>query len=206
MARDERLIGFASVDPHNPSAADELRVAVDRFGLRGLKLDPALQQFALNDRERAYPLYEACIELDIPVLVHCGLSWAPRGQAGRAHPLDLEMPVQELPELKLIIAHLGWPWTAEAMMLAIKHRNVHLDTSVLFSGTPADALRKAIDSTVGLATLNRSLRDQIVFGSNYPRVDPKRAAHAVRDLGLPPSLERRIFDTNARRLLKLEDA
>jgi hypothetical protein len=206
MARDERLIGFASVDPQNHNAADELRVAVDRFGLRGLKLDPALQQFALNDRERAYPLYEVCIELDIPVLVHCGLSWAPLGQAARAHPLDLEMPVQELPELKVIIAHLGWPWTAEAMMLAIKHRNVHLDTSVLFGGPPADALRKAIDSTVGLATLNRSLPDQIVFGSNYPRVDPKRAAHAVRDLGLPASLERRIFDTNARRLLKLEDS
>ncbi len=41
----DRFIGFASVDPHLDSAPDQLRQAITRLGLRGLKLDPAMQEF-----------------------------------------------------------------------------------------------------------------------------------------------------------------
>jgi predicted TIM-barrel fold metal-dependent hydrolase len=63
----ERFIGFASVDPHNPSAAEDLDHAVKELGLRGLKLSPSTQEFYPNDAERAYPLYERAQRLGIPV-------------------------------------------------------------------------------------------------------------------------------------------
>jgi predicted TIM-barrel fold metal-dependent hydrolase len=204
MEREPRLIGFASVDPCRPDAANVLERAVREYGLRGLKLDPALQRFALESEEHAFPVYARCAELGIPLLVHCGLTWAPLGRAALAHPLLLEAVVQAFPTLRIVIAHLGWPWVSEAIMLALRYPNVSLDTSVLFSGTPAASLRQAFESSVGIETIDRSVSRQIVFGSNYPRVDPKRAMWAVRDLGLRPALLQRITRDNAAALLGLD--
>lgn len=199
-----RFIGFASVDPRDPAAPRMLEQAIRGYGLRGLKLDPALQGFDIGDTERVYPLYQACCELDIPILMHCGLSWAPRGRAALAHPLLLEQVIHAFPDLRVIIAHFAWPWVNEAVMLALKHHTVYLDTSILYSGTPTDALAHVLGQQIGTAVLERSLSTQVVFGSNYPRVDPKRVAQGVRALGLRPESERRVMHDNAARLLRLE--
>jgi predicted TIM-barrel fold metal-dependent hydrolase len=200
MEQSERVIGFASVDPGLPDAATRLERDVREYGLVGVKLDPALQRFDVADAERAYPIYQLCVDLGLPLLMHAGLSWAPSGRADLARPLALEAVVQDFPQLRLIIAHFGWPWVDEAVMLAIKHRNVHLDTSILFSGTPPESIRHVVDR-IGIDLLDRSLHAQVVFGSNYPRVDPKRVADGVSRLGLRPALERKIFHDNAAALL-----
>jgi predicted TIM-barrel fold metal-dependent hydrolase len=204
MELSDRLIGFASVDPAIAGAASVLQHDVHEYGLRGLKLDPALQRFLVSDEERAYPIYQACVELDIPVLVHCGMSWAPKGRASFAHPLSLEPVVKDFPDLRVIIPHFAWPWVGEAVMLALTNRNVYLDTSVLYSGSPGEALTQVVASIGGIDVIERSLREQIVFGSDYPRVDPKRVAWAVRDLGMRDSLAENVFHANAQRALKLE--
>lgn len=197
----EQLIGFASVDPREPSAPERLERAVRGQGLRGLKLDPALQRFDLASREHAFPVYQCAAELQIPVLIHCGMSFAPPGRASAANPLALEEVAFEFPRLQIVIAHFGWPWVMEALMLALKFPNVSLDTSVLYSGTPADSLHHVMSDVIGLDVINRSLPNQIVFGSNYPRVDPKRMVDGIRKLNLPSPLERNIFHDNAARLL-----
>ena len=92
--RTSRFIGFASVDPNQSDAPKKLEAAVKNLGLRGLKLDPALQQFYPNSVEKAYPVYQACSELGLPIVMHCGLSWAPPGRAKYALPLLLEEAVQ----------------------------------------------------------------------------------------------------------------
>jgi predicted TIM-barrel fold metal-dependent hydrolase len=199
--KHEQLIGFASVDPREPSAPELLERAVREQGLRGLKLDPALQRFDLASREHAFPVYECATELQIPVLIHCGMSFAPPGRASAANPLALEEVAAEFPSLQIVIAHFGWPWVMEALMLALKFPNVSLDTSVLYSGTPADSLHHVMSDLIGLDVINRSLRNQIVFGSNYPRVDPKRTVNGIRSLNLPSPLERNILHDNAARLL-----
>ncbi|MCL6444432.1 MAG: amidohydrolase family protein [Alicyclobacillus sp.] len=203
MEQSPRFIGFASVDPRLPSAVSELKRAVSTLGLKGLKLDPALQGFDIADEAHAFPVYEACCELDIPVLMHCGLSWAPKGRAELAQPLHLERVVHAFPELKIIIAHFGWPWVQESFMLAVKHQNVFLDTSILYTGTPAESIRYVLEHQIGLLNLDRTISQQVLFGSNYPRVDPKRVAEGIRRLNLRPALERKIMHENASRLLKL---
>jgi hypothetical protein len=54
---------------------------------------------------------------------------------------------------------------------------------------------------VPLTVIDRSLRHQIVFGSNYPRVEIKNMVKAVKSLGLSESTLKLIFKTNARKLL-----
>jgi predicted TIM-barrel fold metal-dependent hydrolase len=204
MEQTDRVIGFASVDPGQDDAADKLERDVAEYGLKGLKLDPSLQRFAIDDAERAFPVYAAAQKLGIPMLIHCGMSWARVGRSSLAQPLLLEPVIEAFPDLRIVIPHLGWPWAAEAVMLAVKHRNVYLDTSVLFSGTPTESLRQVVDTVLGRELMDRSIPRQVLFASNYPRVDPKRAMWAVKELGLRPKLEQRIFEDNARELLGLD--
>ena len=72
----DRFIGFASVDPLKTGAAKELEHTVKTMGLKGLKLDAALQDFELRD-SKVYELYEVAAGLNIPVLVHTGMSGSP---------------------------------------------------------------------------------------------------------------------------------
>jgi predicted TIM-barrel fold metal-dependent hydrolase len=201
VGKNGRFIGFASVDPAGKDAPRQLEKAVRELGLKGLKLDPALQRFHLDDRKLAWPLYQVCAELGVPVLVHCGMSWSLVGQAKYARPLDLEEVAQEFPRLRIVIAHFGWPWVEEALLVALKYRNVYLDTSIVYSGTPADALRHVLAERIGLDVLERSLPRQLLFGSNYPRADIRRTARGIAALPLSPSLRERLTRTNAEELL-----
>ena len=199
--KNPRFIGFASVDPAVKGAPRQLEKAVRSLGLKGLKLDPSLQRFSLDDRALAWPLYQACSELGIPVLIHCGMSWSLVGQAKFARPLVLEEVAQEFPRLRIVIAHCGWPWVEEALMVALKYRNVSLDTSVVYSGTPADALRHVLAERIGLDVLERSLSRQVLFGSNYPRADIRRTVRGLAALPLSASLRERLTRANAEELL-----
>ena len=71
----------------------------------------------------------------------------------------------------------------EAVALALKYPNVYLDTSALYFDNPTDFLRFAMTHQVPLTVFERSLRNQLLFGSNYPRVEIKNMARAVRNLG-----------------------
>ncbi len=199
-----RFIGFASVDPNLHNAPTSLEHAVKQMGLRGLKLDPSLQCFDPASQELAYPLYQACAELGIPLILHCGLSWAPLGLAELAHPLRLEKVVRDFPTVNFILAHFAWPWVQEAAMLAIKYPNVFLDTAILYSGTPKDALQHVLAQQIGLDVVERSLYNKVVFGTNYPRVDMRRFVRGLRALHLTPATEEAILHENAGRLLKLK--
>jgi hypothetical protein len=96
---------------------------------------------------------------------------------------------------------LCWPWVTDAVALALKYKNVYLDTSALFFDNPNDFLRYAMTQQVPLTVFERSLRHQIVFGSNNPRIEIKSMARAVRSLGFSQECLDLIFRVNAETLL-----
>ncbi|MGQ9552981.1 MAG: amidohydrolase family protein [Anaerolineae bacterium] len=198
-AMSDRFIGFASVDPHNPKAAEQLERDARRLGLRGLKLSPSMQEFAANDRKLAYPVYEVAAALGMPVLMHCGMTWAPRCKP--TNPIALEDVAFDFPKLKLVIAHFGWPWVHETAMLLLKYDNIFADTSCLYFDAPWEFLRHVFTERLPLTLLERSLRTKVVFGSDYPRVEIKNMVRAVSELGLSDGALEMIFNKNARYLL-----
>ncbi len=198
----KRFIGFASVDPLRKGAARELETAVKKLGLRGLKLDPALQDFRINHR-KVFPMYEAAAGLGIPLLVHTGMSWAPETPLERGHPLHLEEPIRQFPELNFVLAHFGWPWVWEATTLALKYPNVYLDTSCLYYDSPREFFQFVFSKQIPTTVIERSLRNKIVFGSNYPRVEIKNMVHALKSLALTEGCLNKILRENAERLLGL---
>lgn len=197
----ERFIGFASVDPHNPAAVDEFEHAVKNLGLRGLKLSPATQEFFPDKEERVFEICAKAQSLGVPVIFHTGMTWAPKGKMQYGHPMRLEEIAFKFPKLNIVAAHLAWPWVVEAVALALKYPNVHLDTAALYFGNPKEFIQFAMTRQVPLSVFEKSLRNQLVFGSNYPRVEIKNMAKAVRESGLSEGALKLVFETNPKRLI-----
>jgi hypothetical protein len=164
-----------------------------------------MQEFEPFDR-RYYSLYETAATLKIPILFHAGLSFAPRSKLRQGHPTLFEDIAADFPSLNIVLAHLAWPWVTEAVALAIKYPNIYLDTSALYFDNPYDFLSYAMTKQVPLTVFERSLRKQIVFGSNNPRAETKTMARAVRALGLSEECLQLVFRVNAERLLAGERA
>ena len=199
-AMSDRLIGFASVDPRREAATELLEKAVRELGLKGLKLAPAMQEFYPDDPDLA-ALYRKAEELGIPILFHAGMSWEPGSRLKYGHPMRFEDVAAEFPKLKIVLAHLAWPWVTDAVALALKYPNLYLDTSALYFDNPEDFLKFAMRHQVPLTVFERSLRHQLVFGSNYPRAEIKNMARAVRALGFSEECLELIFRVNAEELL-----
>jgi len=199
-AMSDRLIGFASVDPHDAGAPGKLTGAVEKLRLKGLKLAPPLQEFEPAGRAY-YPIYECAQGLGIPVLFHAGMSWEPGSRLKYGHPLQFEDVAADFPKLNIVLAHLAWPWVTDAVALALKYPNVHLDTSALYFDNPRDFLTFAMTHQIPLTVFERSLRKQLLFGSNYPRVEIKNMARAVRGIGFSDECLDLVMGLNAERLL-----
>lgn len=156
----EHLIGFASVDPQRPEALDMLRWAHADLGLRGLKLSSTYQNIHPHDK-RAYALYQYCQDNGLPILVHQGATIIPQAPLSFAHPLLLEQVAWDFPDLNIIVAHLGFPWTADTIVLMRKQSNIFADISALCyrPWQLYNALLMAMEARVA---------HKIFFGTDWP--------------------------------------
>jgi uncharacterized protein len=127
----EKLVGFASCDPTQPSYMEELTYAVDTLGLRGLKLGPIYAGF--DPREPCCdPIYATCQARGLPILLHAGTTFNRVAPLGVSRPWLLDEVAIRYPELRLVLAHLGHPFYDECVAVIRKHPHVYADISALF--------------------------------------------------------------------------
>jgi predicted TIM-barrel fold metal-dependent hydrolase len=182
----DRFLGIASVDPLMPNAAEELEYAFTDLALEGLKLHPGKLSIYPTDL-RLDPFYDICEKYNRPVLFHSGLSWEGGTLAKYCRPLEFEELAVKRPGLRFCLAHFGWPWVQETAMLLLKYPNVYADTGVLFFDSAGEFYRRLFTVDIPLTWIDRSLRHQILFGSNNPRFEQIRMAQALSQLGLRES-------------------
>jgi len=97
-----RIRGYCYLNPRHQNTVNELRRGVEEHGAAGVKLWVS----TLCDDPLVYPIAEACIGYDIPILVHAF------HKAVGQHPFEsLGVHVAALarryPEANIIMAHLG---------------------------------------------------------------------------------------------------
>ncbi len=134
----DRFVGFAMVDPTQPDAAAKTADTIERHGLRGVCLFPAMHRFAIHD-ERARAIFDvAAARPGTAVFVHCGvLSVGVRKKLGLPSPFDIRFgnPIDlhgialAYPSVPIIVPHFGAGLFREALMLVDLCPNVRLDTS-----------------------------------------------------------------------------
>jgi len=199
----DKFIGFGSIDPNNvESGVKELERIVNELNLSGLKLVPYIQNFDPSDK-KFYPIYEKAQELGIPILLHTGMTYVPHGKLDYCHPLKIDEIALNFPDLKIILAHFGWPWVVDAAILAMRHKNVYLDISDCFSGTPYEHLKTLLIEQIPQRIVERFISDKILFGSNYPRIEADKMLRALKALPLREDVKQKIMSKNARNLLKI---
>lgn len=151
---------FASVDPHDAGAATDLCRAFSQLGCVGLKIHPSYQEVYPNDRELMYPLYEICVEHDAPVLFHTGSTRLYSTPIKYSQPVHLDDVAVDFPELKIIMAHWGWPWVDEALAILWRNENVYVDLS--------GHLPRHLPPSVWHYMQMGDLRHRFFFGSDFP--------------------------------------
>ncbi|MET8131577.1 amidohydrolase family protein [Streptomyces sp. NPDC005251] len=191
-----RLRGVAGVDLTRPVAAvRELRRAVEELDFVALRIIPWLWQLPPTDR-LYYPLYTACAELGIPFCTQVGHTGPLRpSETGRPIPY-IDQVALDFPELTIVCGHIGYPWTTEMIAVADKHANVYIDTS-------AYTTRRYPPELVGY--LRGRGRRKVLFGSNYPMIEPSRALEHLGELGLDEETTALFLSGNARRVFRLPD-
>lgn len=200
----DRLIGFAAVDPNCANAVDTLRIAFDDLHLSGLKLHPSKQQFYPND-PALFPLYELCLSRNKPITFHAGMSWQPQSYLKYAHPYLFEDLAIRYPELRINLAHFGWPWTMETAAIILKYPNVYADTSCCYMDCPEQFFDQIFMKQMGPLWLEHNIGDKVLFGSNNPRFRPARIKRGLESLNLSPETKKKILGGNAVRFLGLEE-
>ena len=199
----DKFIGFASVDPKNPEkAVKDLEKAINDLGLKGLKLNPYFQDFNPADK-RIYPIYEKAQELGIPIVFHTGMIYSKHGLLKHTYPLIFDEIAQKFPDLKIILAHFGWPWVKEAAILAVRHKNVYVDIADCFSGTPYEHLKHVLTEAIPKRIVERFISDKILFGSNFPKIEADKMIRGLLRVNLRDEIRRKILGENAARVFKL---
>jgi predicted TIM-barrel fold metal-dependent hydrolase len=126
----DRFIGSYAVDPNlGMEGVRELRKAVEVYGVKAATAFPAgcVPQVPINDK-KFYPLYAACVDLDIPIFVCAGVP-GPRVPMGCQEVALIDEVCWFFPELRFVTRHGCEPWTDLMVKLMLKYPNLYYSTS-----------------------------------------------------------------------------
>lgn len=196
----DTFIGFGSVDPHMGKwAVNEVHRIAD-LGLRGLKFQPIVQGFFPDD-QRYYPIYEAARERGLIALFHTGTTGIGAGAPGGmglklkyGRPIHLDDVAADFPDLTIIAAHPGVPWTEELLSVAVHKGNVYVD----MSGWAPKYFPQAF-----VHDARTRLQDKMLFGTDWPLITIERWQREFAAYDFPPEIVRKIMLGNALRALNL---
>jgi predicted TIM-barrel fold metal-dependent hydrolase len=182
------LVAFGAMHPdfENP-AAEVARMA--SLGLRGFKLHPEHQAFA-PDEPRLAQIYDAAVAHDMTVLFHAGHDELHETLHGT--PESFAALLDAIPDLRVILAHMGgyrvWNRVAEVLL----GRSVYLDTAYTLGHLP-DADFVEIVHAHGA--------EHILFGSDGPWTDAAAEIAWLRGLPLGEGVIDAILGANAMHIL-----
>jgi predicted TIM-barrel fold metal-dependent hydrolase len=195
-------IPFASINPHR--GADGVRLArrlIEEYGVKGFKFHPSVQDFYPNDR-MAYPLYEVIAQAKLPALFHTGQTGVGAGTPGGggirlkySNPMLLDDVAADFPDMPIILAHPSFPWQEEALSVATHKPQVYIDLS---------GWSPKYFPPILVQYANTLLKDKILFGSDYPVIDPQRWMAEFDKLPIKPEVRPLILKQNAAKLLRLQ--
>ncbi len=195
-----RYIGFAGVDPHRgPDAVREFEAAVRDLGLCGLNLQCFEHRLAIDD-PLLFPLYAKCVELGVPVNIHCGVNFSTKTSMSYGHPLALDRVMCVFPELRVCASPPGWPWVNELLAVAWRHPNVWIGTLAIrprLLETPHSGYEPLLQygRTV--------LKNKMIFGSAFPMMPVEDALTEFQKLEMPDAVRARWLEGNAKEFLGL---
>ena len=180
----------------------ELDSLLSAGSVRALKLYPGYEPFYPAD-PKLEPAYALAARYDVPVMIHCGDTYDPKGKVKYSHPLHVDDVAVDHPDVKFLICHLGNPWLTDCMEVVYKNSNVFADISGLVLGDFTDRFEEY---------MRRQLQDlltwgvdpgHVLYGTDWPISSMESYLQFMADLKVPVKEKEAIMWENAVKLFKL---
>ena len=184
---ESKLIPFATLSPDMNKAEIAAELArVKTLNLRGIKLHPDFQRFAL-DGEQAFKIFE---ELDgsLPILTHTG-----DNRFSYSSPKQMVRAASKFKHLTFICAHLGGWSEWDDLDGYLKTPNTFFDTCSSFMFLKPEVALK-IMRAIGV--------ERFMFGTDYPVWNYELEWENFKNLGLTKEELDMILFENADRFFK----
>jgi predicted TIM-barrel fold metal-dependent hydrolase len=194
----DRFKASIEVDPNDVTkAVRAIRAAKDEHDIKAVTTFPAglLPQVAVSDA-KYYPIYQTCIDLDIPIVTNAGIA-GPRVPSACQDVMHFDQVCYDFPELTIVMRHGAEPWQQLAVKLMLKWPGLHYMTSAFAPKYyPAEIIDYA--NTRGV--------QKVMYAGYYPmglsldRIATELAAVPFRD-----ATRQAFLRDNALRVFKLLD-
>ena len=186
VAQNEEFVGFGTVHADMENIVEEAEYIIAQ-GLRGIKMHPDTQRFAIDDA-KLLPVYEA-ISGRIPVILHMG-----DHRYDYSQPFRLRRVLDLFPKLDVIAAHFGGYGMYEDAYEQLRDKNCIFDisSSMMF-----------MEPGVAEDYIGRYGAERMAYGTDYPLWDPVHEVNAFRRLKLTDDQFEQIAHKTAQRFLGL---
>ena len=184
----DRLVGFGTLHPESTDIQADVEHLLS-LGLKGVKLHPDIQAFALND-PRCMNLFEACADR-LPFLIHAGDI-----RYEYSNPAQIIPVLEAFPKTTVIAAHLGGfsVWDEAADAFCGKYEQLYVDSSSCMFRLPLEQFFNLI---------RRYGAERVLFGSDYPMWKPQDELKKFLTLPFTEAELEKILYKNAKTLLGL---
>ena len=159
--RDPKRVQLSlEVNPNDVMGAiRKIRKAKAEHDLRAVTFFPAgcLPQVPVDD-PKAYAVYAACVDLDLPVVVNAGIA-GPRFPSDCQDVRRFDQVCYDFPELRIVMRHGAEPWEELAVKLMLKWPGLSYMTSAF---APKYYPKAIIDYA------NTRGADKVMYAGYYP--------------------------------------
>jgi predicted TIM-barrel fold metal-dependent hydrolase len=155
-----RVFCSLEVDPNDVMGSlRRMRKAKEKYDLKAVTVFPSGCMPQVNvDSPLLYPIYAACIDLDIPAIVNAGIA-GPRFPSECQNVMRFDQVCYDFPELRIVMRHGAEPWEDLAVKLMLKWPGLYYMPSAF---APKYYPKEIVDYA------NTRGADKIMYAGYYP--------------------------------------
>ena len=193
----DRFVAQGGVDPNKGKEGIRSMVrqyedfGVRSFGAFNSGFDP---QVGIDD-ELMYPIYDKCVELDVPIFSCAGVP-GPRLPMWPQHVERIDKVMYDFPELVFVTRHGCEPWVDLAVKLMLKWPNLYYSTSAF---APKYYPKEIIDYA------NTRGADKVIYAGYFPiGLSLERIMKDMQNVAFKDEVWPKFLRENACKVLKIE--
>ena len=193
----DRFIPMGSVsDPNDVTGTvRQMRREYEEFGIRAVGAFPSgtFPQVPIDD-PKMYPVYQTCVDLDIPIFCCAGIP-GPRLKFAPQEVARIDAVMYDFPDLVFVTRHGCEPWEALAVKLMLKWPNLYYSTSAF---APKHYPKAIVDYA------NTRGADKVLYAGYFPMgLTLERIFADMPNVPFRDHVWPKFLSGNARRLLKI---
>jgi predicted TIM-barrel fold metal-dependent hydrolase len=193
----DRFVAQGGVDPNRgKEGIQDMVRQYEEFGVRSFGAFNAgfNPQVGIDD-ELMYPIYEKCVELDVPIFSCAGVP-GPRLPMWPQHVERIDKVMYDFPNLVFVTRHGCEPWVDLAVKLMLKWPNLYYSTSAF---APKYYPKEIIDYA------NTRGADKVIYAGYFPiGLSLERIMTDMQDVAFKEEVWPKFLRENACKVLKIE--